>query len=104
MMDWSIWWDDILAWGEYSVLMYSGMFDQTSGPLSQEEWLQQLTRLDFTKKALWKQARKIYFVKDSNGHDVIGGYYREDLNAKITLLTVTKGGNKVSATNVQVTK
>lgn len=94
MMDWSSWYDECIAW-DNNVLIYSGEFDQRDGPLTQEAWLKRIRRFDFSNKALWKQSRKIYYFKDTEGNYQVGGYYREDQSQKFTLMTVPKSGHFV---------
>ena len=54
---------------------------------------------------MWNQPRKIYYVHDNTtGIDEVGGYYRSDENAKITLMSIPKSGHFVPATQLLASK
>jgi hypothetical protein len=52
----------------------------------------------------WKNARKIYQIKDENNNQVVGGYYRSSTKTSLTLLTLPKAGHMVPTTYLQATK
>lgn len=54
---------------------------------------------------IWNQPRKIYYVHNNiTGIDEVGGYYRADVDAKITLLSIPKSGHFVPATQLLASK
>jgi hypothetical protein len=54
---------------------------------------------------MWNQPRKIYYVHNdvTNSYEV-GGYYRTDDNAKITLITIPKSGHFVPMSQLLASK
>lgn len=69
-----------------------------------EKWLRNSRYLQKNNGKLWNQARKIYYVKQSDGSYIVGGYYRTDPDNKFTFLTVPKAGHFVPSTQLDVTK
>lgn len=54
---------------------------------------------------MWNQPRKIYYVHDEiKGIDEVGGFYRTDDDAKITLISIPKSGHFVPATQLLASK
>lgn len=97
MLDWTPFYDKSLD-RKMRMIVYAGEFDQRDGPLTQIEWMRDLIMLDKSGGNFYTQSRKIYYIKDSQGKDQVGGYYRYDPVAEFTFLTIPKAGHFVPAT------
>lgn len=100
MLDYTYWYDKLVELN-IPVLIYAGEWDQRSGANSVEEYLRQNVPL-LSKSNIWNQARQIYYIKDANGNFVVGGYFRQDVGRKITILTIPKGGHFVAGDQILI--
>lgn len=96
--DWSKYYDNIMT-GEVGILIYSGEYDLTDGPTTQDPWLILLRKLNATAN-FWHKPRQIYYLPSTNPAFEVGGYYREDKGYKLTVLTVPKAGHFVPTFNL----
>ncbi|CDW71101.1 serine carboxypeptidase [Stylonychia lemnae] len=103
MIDWTSFYDRALQ-RKMRLIIYAGEYDQRDGPLTQMQWMKDLSRLDLTGGVFFNQARKIYYIKDKNNDFQVGGYYRSDPVVGFTFLTIPKAGHFVPATQLDVTK
>lgn len=87
------------------MLLYSGEYDLTDGPNTQDPWVKLLHVFNDSKvqSAFWAQPRNIYYVQDPAAapgtNYLVGGYYRDNKALGLTLLTVPKAGHFVPTFN-----
>ncbi|CDW87059.1 serine carboxypeptidase [Stylonychia lemnae] len=101
MQDWSGWYDKLIRTGT-KFIIYAGEYDQRDGSVSQPAWIKDLLLLAHDDGSFFKQARKIYYFKDSQNNIQVGGYYRVDDKNKFTFLTVPKAGHFVPANQFEL--
>jgi hypothetical protein len=99
--DWSKYYDLIASPKNISILVYSGEYDLTDGPVTMEPWLRLLNMFKANSGAIWNQPRKIYYLKDG---EQVGGYYRADPSLRFILMTVPKTGHFVPTYQLNVTQ
>ena len=68
------------------------------GPVTMYDWMKEIKILNEKEPDFWDAARKIYYVKDYDGKQIVGGYYRESGTTTFTFLTVPKAGHFVPLT------
>lgn len=78
-----------------NVLVYAGEFDMKDGPSSIYPWLTDIKELTEKDPYFFQRARQFYFTKDTNGKQIVGGYYRASTTTNFTFLTVPKAGHFV---------
>ncbi|CDW88293.1 serine carboxypeptidase [Stylonychia lemnae] len=100
MLDYSYWYNKLIE-NNIKTLIYAGEWDQRSGPVTVDSFLQGVPNLN--KHDFWTQARKVYYVKKTDGTYVVGGYYREDKEQQFTFLTLPKAGHFAAGDQILVT-
>ena len=60
--------------------------------------MKDLVQVSHAEKGFWDTARKIYYIKDSQGKTQVGGYYRSTPDNLFTFLTIPKAGHFVPHT------
>ena len=68
------------------------------GPVTQIPWMKNIKILKDKDPGFWDRARKIYYVKDENGKQIVGGYIRDSEELPFTFLGVPKAGHYVPNT------
>lgn len=102
-IDWTHFYDDMLTLnGGIDVLVYAGVYDEQDGPHTQLPWIKDLKTLQGNGNQFWKQARKVYYLQDGQGNNVVGGYYRSD--QRFTFLNVLRAGHFVPWTNMATSR
>lgn len=86
------------------ILIYAGEFDIKDGPRTQEPWFRNIQALQSTD--FFTQARKVYYIQDDKGNQLVGGYYKESMVGEgyFTFLAVPKAGHFVPTTYLVATK
>ena len=73
MLDYTYYYEKMMSLN-IPVLIYAGEFDNRAAPNTMEEFLKGIPSLKTSD--LWNQARQVYYIKDSQGKFVTGGYFR----------------------------